>query len=359
MGDHVADCRDESGPDRGDGISRCPDCGRLAFQCDCPTYDPYVDDRPEQRRQKVAVCVCTYKRPKMLADCLRSLAALHIPAGIDARFVVIDNDAAHSGHGVIAELGTTRPWHLYYLPEPRRGIASARNAALALSMKIGADWLVFIDDDETAAPDWLQRLFEAQRCFDADVVHGHVDFIYPEPLPRWAFPKKPKPYWSVSAKTAFTHNVLFRAELVSNGLRFDESYGLSGGEDNHFFSRARKAGALIVHTPRAIVFETLPASKLTFRKQVMRNFWIANSQVWTESDVRGRSQTVRRKSTKAIGRFFSGLMELVRLPLSAAHGAANGRRRLMKAASCFAEVAGVLSAFAGYRPKPYANVDGA
>lgn len=24
--------------------ARCPDCGRLAYACDCPTYDPYVDD---------------------------------------------------------------------------------------------------------------------------------------------------------------------------------------------------------------------------------------------------------------------------------------------------------------------------
>ena len=59
--------------------------------------------------------------------------------------------------------------------------------------------------------------------------------------------------------------------LRSERLRFDEQLGLTGGEDTRLFLEAKARGAKTGWSPGAIVFELLPAERLTFEYQYRRS----------------------------------------------------------------------------------------
>ncbi len=72
-----------------------------------------------------------------------------------------------------------------YRHQPQRGIPQARNAALDAARELGATHVAFIDDDETAAPDWLAALWAAMVESGADAVLGCTRYIYPADASPW------------------------------------------------------------------------------------------------------------------------------------------------------------------------------
>jgi len=272
--------------------------------------------------------------------------------------VIVDNEAEPNSRRAALAFTAKSPFPAHYVHEPRRGITAARNAAVEKALALQVDWIAFIDDDETAEGDWIAQLMRAQAYFRAEIIHGHVDMAYPDPLPLWAFPKPERIYWAIGTQYAHTGNVLFSTAILQDGLRFDERFALTGGEDSLFFHTAPKRGATIVHVPNAIVTETVPAAKLTFWKQVERVFWIEATNVAIESMLGGNRRMVPRKSVKALGKLFDGIISLTRVPLSRLRGAQPARRRLLKAAKSLSAAAGIIAGMVGHRPQPYLHIVG-
>jgi succinoglycan biosynthesis protein ExoM len=125
------------------------------------------------------------------------------------------------------------------LHQRRLGIAIARNRILEKAIELSAGWIGFIDDDETAATDWIAMLM-APEYENIPVLVGEQQLVYPDPLPFRAQPSKALALKEGQARsTAATCNVRFSLELVRSGLRFDETFGSSNGSDTDFFLRAR------------------------------------------------------------------------------------------------------------------------
>ena len=122
--------------------------------------------------QHLAVCIPTYRRPRMLAACLEAVARLETPNTCRISVIVVDNDAAASARGQVEALQADFPFPLSYVTETRRGLASVRNRLLLEALAAGADWIAFLDDDEMPAPDWLSQLTRAAQDHRADVVTG-------------------------------------------------------------------------------------------------------------------------------------------------------------------------------------------
>jgi succinoglycan biosynthesis protein ExoM len=120
----------------------------------------------------IAVCIPTCRRPRMLADCLAAVARLISPGGCIVSVVIADNDAGESARAQVEGLRPTFPWPLHYVVEPERGLAAVRNRLLHAALDLKADWIAFLDDDETPAPDWLGALYRTAREHQADVVTG-------------------------------------------------------------------------------------------------------------------------------------------------------------------------------------------
>ncbi|TIP77682.1 MAG: glycosyltransferase, partial [Mesorhizobium sp.] len=104
-----------------------------------------------EKNRSVDVCVCTFRRPE-LADTLRSVAALDVPSGFDIRVIVADNDDGPTAELLVTTLAETLKLPISYRHCPARNISIARNACLDAST---ADFVAFLDDDETASSRWL------------------------------------------------------------------------------------------------------------------------------------------------------------------------------------------------------------
>src|SRR5262249_12278052 len=130
---------------------------------------------------RLVVCVITFRRPEGLARLLRAMAAQRFTPGLECRLrmMVVDNDPAGSARAICDDARGWLPVPLDYEVEPRPGIPLARNRCLD---RVGADEdaLVFIDDDEWPATDWLDELVAAWRRFGTEAVHGPALPILPD-----------------------------------------------------------------------------------------------------------------------------------------------------------------------------------
>ena len=249
-------------------------------------------------KSDVVIAIATYRRPDLLAELIQSLELVDYK---NFRVIVIDNDAAGSGHDVAENSGL----ELDYSIEAHPGIAAARNAALDRLLP-SDDFLVFVDDDERVTPDWLDKLLETQRAEDADVVAGPVISVFPKETPRWVtrgnFIQRARFQTGSPALSPATNNTLVRVALLRDrGLpRFDESFSMTGGSDTEFFRRLRNSGARMVWCDEAIVYEDVPINRTTFS-------WIFRRGV-REGNVSGRLRLA------AVGRsrlFLEGLSRIV------------------------------------------------
>lgn len=199
-----------------------------------------------------------------LADTLTSLDKLDIPEGLAIEVLVADDDPSGRAAEIVATGG---PWKhpVRAIAVGRRNISHARNACLDAA---NGDLLAFLDDDEWVAEDWLRRMMDCLREFDAICVFGPVFPQYPDNTPDWMVKANPLfDDWGrrgANVTTGRSGNVLFDPAFTQHhGIRFDPALGSSGGEDTAFFGAVHKAGGMMVATDDAAVFEHVPAERLS------------------------------------------------------------------------------------------------
>ncbi len=189
----------------------------------------------------ISVCLCTYKRPEGLAQCLQSLRAQSFSRSFEV--IVTDNDFERSGECVVAQFTETFQQAgiiLKYLVEPTQNIALARNRSLVPAC---GKFIAFIDDDECASSSWMNNLFTVMTETKADGVWGLVVTKLPIYFPKWMRESKlfqqenPEDWSAMKGHGLRTSNALIKRELLF--LRsgpFDESLGKTGGSDSDLFN---------------------------------------------------------------------------------------------------------------------------
>lgn len=222
---------------------------------------------------RIDIAICTYRRPELRAT-LESLFALAVPACAELRLIVADNDASPSASRLVQDMQAHSPFPIHYVHCPRSNISIARNACL---QECEAEYLAFIDDDETASPQWLAELFGTLMFTGADAVLGPVRALYDGDSAVWMRKgdfHSTMPVWvNGQIRTGYTCNVLLdmRSPVVA-GRRFDLSLGQSGGEDTQFFTALTEAGGRIEFAREAIVEEKVPAKRASFSWLAKRRF---------------------------------------------------------------------------------------
>lgn len=221
----------------------------------------------------VDIGICTYRRPALVATLL-SLFELEVPEGVTVRLIVADNDEEPSAKASVDRLRETSPFEIAYVHCPKSNISIARNACLS---ECRADYLAFIDDDETAPPHWLAALLEKAGETGADVVLGPVTAVYRENAPGWMKRgdfHSTVPVWvNGEIITGYTCNTLLKMEAPSvKDRRFALALGQSGGEDTHFFSHLHSSGGRIVFAQKAVLSEPVPESRARFMWLAKRRF---------------------------------------------------------------------------------------
>ena len=307
---------------------------------------------------RVAACVCTHSRPQMLARCLASIAAQDFGRDTHLTVIVVDNEPTPANRVAVTEFAASCPFAVRYVHQPRRGIAVARNAALDAAMAARADWIAFIDDDEIAAPGWIVALL-AEEYRGTAILLGEVRHQMPTPVPFWTVAKRPgRRVEGEHCATGTTGNVRISADVVRAGLRFDETLGLMGGEDNELFTRAGRAGFKMRRTYRAVVVEDAHPARCTYRGQIYRSFWCAASDMRRVAITRGWPLAILAKAHTIPASIICGAVELAIGPLYALASVGAFKRRALSGGKKIAKGCGRFVAMIGRLPKPYANISG-
>jgi GT2 family glycosyltransferase len=297
---------------------------------------------------RVAICVGTFQRTELLRKLLHGLSALRFTkvSRPQIEVIIVDNDAAQSARAACDYADF--PWKLRYLSEPRRGIAKVRNRAVS---EVGdADFIAFLDDDETPSPEWLDELLCTQAQSLADVVAGRVMPVYSEEVPGWIrtgkfFDRLIEPTGR-SIELCSTNNVLIRRDILNTIAGFDEQFDLTGGEDTHFFLRIQRSGFRMVASREAAVYESVSRIRANSRWILRRGFQSGNSWALCERDLDPRPRTAIARCCKAIIHIVVGLVKLI-------PGVVSGKAQTVNALRQGFLGAGMLAGVVGHRFLPY------
>lgn len=254
----------------------------------------------------ITVCICTFRRPS-LVQAVQSVAAQC------RRVVVIDNDAAGSARALVAWCDAHLPCAVTYVHAPDRNISIARNAALDAAT---TRWLAFLDDDEVAAHDWLDRL-SADRDGQA-VVIGQVVAVYGEGLPDWASRLDFHSNRIADAEridNAYTSNALIDLDFVRrHGIRFAVECGVTGGEDTLFFRGITTAGGRMAYRPDSLVYEDVTPERATLSWVMRRKFRSGQTHglMLSRFDLSARARLPLTSAAKAVYSFLRAAILLPR-----------------------------------------------
>jgi succinoglycan biosynthesis protein ExoM len=212
----------------------------------------------------IAVCICTYKRPQLLAHSLEKLEDQETDGLFSYSIVVVDNDVSKSAQPSVSKFAATASVQVKYCVEPRQNIALARNMGLE---NAEGEYVAFIDDDEFPTKRWLANLFASCQKYEVDGVLGPVAPEFESRPPQWAvkgaFFERPnyETGYKMSWKETRTGNVLFRRNILEgNEVWFGAEFS-TGGEDVDFFRRMTEQGRSFVWCKEAVVYEIVPSAR--------------------------------------------------------------------------------------------------
>lgn len=244
----------------------------------------------------VSVVIPTFRRPQFLEKTIASVAGQRNALGLDYEIIVVDNCPEKSAEETASRLIDGHDLPIRYVSEPRQNIALARNAGIEVS---DAEFVAMIDDDEQAAPDWLDHLVTTMRDHEADVVIAPTAPIFETEVPPWLhgnmdiFDRRSEIPTGTVLKGGISGNTLMRAATcLANNNRFHPELGRSGGSDTDFFMRlVRIMNRKIVWCREACVDEFIPSSRITRRYLLRRK--LRNSQAFVWCSVQYSNHPVR------------------------------------------------------------------
>ncbi|WP_443094447.1 glycosyltransferase family 2 protein [Phyllobacterium sp. CCNWLW109] len=229
----------------------------------------------------VVVTLPTFKRPDHL---LRTLASLKEQA-TDRSFaiIVMENEAEkREGAAVASPLFESGDYSGLVIVAHDRGNCNAYNAGWQTALEIFPNFtsLVVIDDDEIAAPDWLENLCKTREAYNVDFVGGPQIPIFAKPEHQiWAKHPVFSPHYDTTGRVPIIYSsgnlLIGRNVLEAMPFPFlDLTFNFMGGGDSDFISRSVVKGFTIAWCAEAPVYETVPARRVEagwIRARALRN----------------------------------------------------------------------------------------
>lgn len=103
------------------------------------------------RSVKFAVIIPTYNRPKLLLNAVRAVFEQTFKDWV----LIVVNDASDANYAELEDLLVDDRLH-YIVRESNGGCNSARNTGIDEAVRLGADYVVFSDDEEELDPRCLE-----------------------------------------------------------------------------------------------------------------------------------------------------------------------------------------------------------
>ncbi len=220
----------------------------------------------------------THNRSRLLQATLESITALRWPAGVEAECIVVDNRSTDDTGKVVAAFARHSALPTRDVFEGGAGSSYARNRAVE---EARGNFILFIDDDAVAEPEWAAEILAEIERRQLDVACGMV-------LPRWGLEPPqwlgPSLYVRLAvhdpAKMAtasraeletihnyFSANVAFRRQTFAKFGNFRQDLGVvegnpMSGEDTELFARIIAKGGAMGFAPRARIHHMIPPERM-------------------------------------------------------------------------------------------------
>lgn len=238
-------------------------------------------DPQDKKLDHISVCICTYKRPEMLARTLDGVISQIIDSAFTLEVVIVDNDIMRSAQELVHKYQENGKYKIVYDCEPEQSISLARNRTIR---NASGNLIAFIDDDEFPLENWLVKMYMSVKEFNADGVLGPVLPHFPPGAPKWlkksGLCERPRNTTGSPARgiDLRTGNVLFQRYVFKRDEKwFDPALGLTGGSDGMFMWNQIQRGRRFFWCDEAIVFETVTEEKWPAEFYLKRNFRIGAS----------------------------------------------------------------------------------
>ena len=205
----------------------------------------------------ISVLMLTYNREALVSRAIESILAQTYR---DFEFLIVDNGST-DGSGRIADAYAAQDPRIKVIHRTRGNIGAGRNTALDAAQ---GEYIIFIDDDDWAEPDFLAFLLDLLERNAADVaICGAADKVFDEEKIMTAQEALVELMWRKKYNMAFPTK-LFRRELMEH-LRFPED----GAYDDIALMYKLLAGA------KRVAYHGLP--KYTFcRHEGNNSAWTTN-----------------------------------------------------------------------------------
>jgi succinoglycan biosynthesis protein ExoM len=216
----------------------------------------------------IAICICTYNRPEGLKAALRSLDGQQLTTlnGDEIVVIVVDNSADGSAKPICDAYARTGRFAFRAVHQPAKGLVHARNACLAAAEREQAATILFLDDDEAAAPSWVEALLGRLTQSGAAAAIGPVFPVFERPPSTWLpvhrFVNRVADAGGFAEDGHSCNAAISMAAIRASHLSFDLRFNETGGEDTMFFKALRGRGERIAWAEAAHVHEFVPAHRM-------------------------------------------------------------------------------------------------
>jgi glycosyltransferase involved in cell wall biosynthesis len=269
---------------------------------------------------KTAICICTYKRPELLEQLLRSLQNIHLGElkRNEVHIMIVDNYPDGRTLAVCKRMEKIHPLDLIYIAENQPGEVNSRNRAVDEALRKRFDFISFIDDDDSPKLDWLANLVSAQRETGADIVCGAIPPVADPACPDW-FKNSPLFEQQIEGsrsqyglpKDMGIGNSLIRCKMLEKLKSQGAIFAKDLVPDWDFFIRATKSGATLIKAEGAIVHRSFGPQRATLKGYLLYAFQ-CGAMIPFLSKIHG---TANQNAARRIKAFKKLGLSLIRLPL--------------------------------------------
>jgi glycosyltransferase involved in cell wall biosynthesis len=253
--------------------------------------------RSERSLPGVSVVICCYNSAPRLPLTLEHLAAQVTSNGLDWEVIIVDNGCTDNTARVARAHWTRDAVPFRVVSESRRGLTNARMRGLN---EAHHELIVFVDDDNWLADDWIQTAAELMsEKPDVGACGGQVEAACEELPPTWF--EQQKPSYAVGTQGGQDGDITWsRGELWGAGLCVRKSAwqlltecgyrsfltdregnALSSGGDSEICLALRIAGWKLWFTPRLRMHHFIPREKLNWKylRRLHRGFGASHIQL--------------------------------------------------------------------------------
>ncbi|MDQ3090159.1 MAG: glycosyltransferase [Actinomycetota bacterium] len=249
------------------------------------------DIRQEIRRRSFSVVICTYRRPELVAEAMRSMFEQEYPKD-RYELIVVNNASPDETEDVVLEAARDCPVPFTYLVEDRNGLSYGRNTGLQAAKN---EFIAFLDDDAIAGRDWMATFNGVIDEYHALVVGGRVEKAFEEGFesPRWLDYQYVKHFFGVNYRDRNRKEKVFRiryplyltgANLIYARTLFEHFGGfdtrlgrdgksLLGGEESYLNMVLDKHDIPIYYSDDAPVDHHIQSFRVTKKHLRSKAYW--------------------------------------------------------------------------------------